>query len=192
MAAGLARNTPTYIWRRELGVAQMDTVIKERLWRYMRKVYEMEAERWPKICLREEVRNILDRKPTVWGMKLLGVARDMYIEKVFEDIWNGVDVGAIRRTIDGGLRKLGKDYDDEDEMRLSVSTYNSWYKDLSADDLEAKCWEDKALVGRETEIWCRLRCGNVGGSGKKAVAIVGRSSRVPKSSGCMKIVVDTK
>ncbi|KAK0157230.1 hypothetical protein PV328_011719 [Microctonus aethiopoides] len=145
MAAGLARNTPTYIWRRELGVAQMDTVIKERLWRYMRKVYEMEAERWPKICLREEVRNILDRKPTVWGMKLLGVARDMYIEKVFEDIWNGVDVGAIRRTIDGGLRKLGKDYDDEDEMRLSVSTYNSWYKDLSADDLEAKCWEDKAL-----------------------------------------------
>ncbi|KAK0074131.1 hypothetical protein PV325_008735 [Microctonus aethiopoides] len=129
----------------------------------------MEAERWPKICLREEVRNILNRKPTVWDMTLLGVARDMGIEKVFEDMWNGADVEAIRRTIEGGLRKLAKDYDDENERRISVSTCNAWYKDLDADDLGAKYWEDKGMVGKAREIWCRLRCRNVGRSGKKGV-----------------------
>ena len=37
----------------------------------MTRVLKIEAERWPKVCLREEARNILNKMPTAWGKEII-------------------------------------------------------------------------------------------------------------------------
>lgn len=170
MAAGLARNTPGYIWRRELGMVRMSWVIKEWLWRYVRKVYGMEEGRWPKVCLREEVRNILNNRPTDWGKKVYKSAREMGIVRVFEEMWNGAEAGEIRRITEEGLRRLKKKYEEEDDARIQLSTYNPLYEEICAEGSGNKYWEMRGRTGREKEIWCRIRCENVGKDGKKGWA----------------------
>ena len=46
-------------------------IIGIKLWkraaRYVKAIMDMEENRWPIICLREEIRGIANRNPTKWG-----------------------------------------------------------------------------------------------------------------------------
>lgn len=67
MALGLNRNTPAYIWRMESGLRSIGLDARRIAARYLGKVLGMEENRWPLICLKEEVRNIRNKDPSIWG-----------------------------------------------------------------------------------------------------------------------------
>lgn len=58
---GVAKNTPEYIWRAELGERGLKAVVRERFCRYIKDVMDMEEDRWPRVCLREECRGIMNK-----------------------------------------------------------------------------------------------------------------------------------
>lgn len=66
-ALGLAKNTPKYIWRREMRVEEIEWTVRKRVCRYIKDIMEMEEERWPKVCLKEEMRAITNGKESKWG-----------------------------------------------------------------------------------------------------------------------------
>lgn len=82
MVMGVARNTPKYIWRNELGINSMRYVVRESALRHMIDVVKMGAERWLKICLREEITGILNGNATRWGKKMEKVIKDMECEEL--------------------------------------------------------------------------------------------------------------
>lgn len=54
---GLNSNIPEYLWKTEAGRNRLDVGSKERAGKCMMQILRMDEERWPKICLKEEVRN---------------------------------------------------------------------------------------------------------------------------------------
>ena len=55
---GLNSNTPDYVWKLEAGVKSLVVYTRERAVNYIANILDMEVKRWPKICLREEMRAI--------------------------------------------------------------------------------------------------------------------------------------
>ena len=70
MALGINRNTPAYIWRKEAGCRGIAVELWERAARYIEEVMRMDDSRWPKKCLKEEVRGIINADVTKWGKEL--------------------------------------------------------------------------------------------------------------------------
>ncbi|CAD6208128.1 GSCOCG00010388001-RA-CDS [Cotesia congregata] len=66
-ALGLAKNTPEYIWRTESGAESWKVSCRRRASKYIMDILGMENGRWPKVCLRETCRGILNSKPSKWG-----------------------------------------------------------------------------------------------------------------------------
>lgn len=137
--------------------------------RYIGDVLRMQDDRWPKICLREEVRSILNHNPSKWGEALNVALGEMQAQTVVQDIWNRADVGMIDLALDSGLVHLKRKERAEDWERIEASSYNRGYQDWSQRDLEgaAKYWNLRGCEGWMKETWARLRCGNVGRAGKK-------------------------
>ena len=51
----------------------------------------MKEDRWPKVCLREEIRGIINRNPSQWGREF---------KQALEEIRDGRIVGAIWKESD--------------------------------------------------------------------------------------------
>ena len=53
MIMGVSRNTPDYIWRREMTRNKMATTTLKRVFKFIIKMERMDSERWAKICWEE-------------------------------------------------------------------------------------------------------------------------------------------
>lgn len=49
----------------------------------------MKENRWPKKCLKEEARNIVNGNPTSWGKGLEEALRNTGDGEIIKDIWEG-------------------------------------------------------------------------------------------------------
>ncbi|XP_028982071.1 uncharacterized protein LOC114841315 [Diachasma alloeum] len=67
---GLARNTPDYIWRMEAGVSSVEVEAVRRAAAFLIKLSRMEESRWPRKCLKEELRGIKNGQPSSWGKEV--------------------------------------------------------------------------------------------------------------------------
>ncbi|XP_034935878.1 uncharacterized protein [Chelonus insularis] len=164
---GVARNTPKYIWRNEIGVKEIEFILKERACRYLWEVLEMDDDRWPKICLLEEVRGILNNKESAWGKAFAEFCYEIEDTEIIQDIRNGVAAGAIAARFACGLDKLERRYKNKEWDLILRSTYNPIYAILKPGDNGAVYWNQRIKNSRYKEIWARIRCGNVGRGGKK-------------------------
>lgn len=108
MALGVRRNTPGYIVQKETRSETIEMVVKERIWRYIAKIIRMDENRWPKICLREEIRGVLNKNPTKWGKKIENIAREMKSENVIKMIYDNEDGEKIEDEIKKGLGEYKK------------------------------------------------------------------------------------
>lgn len=61
MALGAAKNTPMYIWRAELGIESIEYTCRKRAIEYWGGILAMKKGRWPKVCLMEEMRCIINK-----------------------------------------------------------------------------------------------------------------------------------
>ena len=128
MAMGLNTNTPNYIWRAEAGVKSMEIETRRRAGGYMARVLEMEEKRWPKICLREEARNILNKTPTTWGNEIIEALGKGAAERVATKIWKEEETEEVIRLLDEENRKKAEKEMQEDKRRIEESEYWKYYK----------------------------------------------------------------
>ncbi|CAG5075454.1 Protein of unknown function [Cotesia congregata] len=67
-----------------MGVEDMEVTLKERAVRYLKDIMKMEEGRWPRIVMKEEMRGILNGKPTKWGKVVRMTLEKMECEEVIK------------------------------------------------------------------------------------------------------------
>lgn len=60
-------NTPNYIWEMEADRDKIGVNSFIRAGRYLIEIGRMKESRWPRICLKEEIRALENGEPTKWG-----------------------------------------------------------------------------------------------------------------------------
>lgn len=80
MAMGLNVNTPAYIWMMEAGRGSVEIETRARAGKYLVEIMKMEEGRWPKICLREELRGLKNNYASKWGRT---------VKKAFDEVGDG-------------------------------------------------------------------------------------------------------
>ncbi|CAG5075581.1 Protein of unknown function [Cotesia congregata] len=129
----------------------------------------MGEDRWPKICLREEMRGILNRQPSKWGEKIKMLVKEMECERVIELIYNNAEIEVIEEEIKNGLEVYKKMMEKKVEEKINNSTYSNLYKKLVLTNETENYWCDKEVKNTDKEIWARARSGNLTRAGKKKV-----------------------
>ena len=82
----MARNTPDYIWKLEAGKQSVEIETRRRAAKCIVEILKMKEYRWPKVCLREEIRGIINRNPSQWGREF---------KQALEEVGDGRIVGTI-------------------------------------------------------------------------------------------------
>lgn len=170
MALGVARNTPSYIVYKETRSEMIEVLVKDRLWRYMINISRMGENRWPKICLKEKMRSILNRQQSKWGEKIRRLVKEMEREKVIEMIYNNAETEEIEEEIKKGLEVYKNKLEKKVEEKIKKSTYNKLYKNLVPISETESYWCDKEMKNTDKEIWARVRCGNLTRAEKKGIS----------------------
>lgn len=146
-AIGVNTNTPSYIWMMETGRASLEIESRRRAGDYLGKIAEMGDDRWPTICLKEEMRGIGNGYPTEWG--------------------KGVKI-ALEETGDGkSIKEIGKEDKKEEveewmgmgrKIKMEQEIQGNWgkidrsgfcprYKEIKEELGEEKYWEDRNGTG---------------------------------------------
>lgn len=125
----------------------------------------MKDHRWPKICLKEEIRGIINGYPTKWGKKVVKIFKEMVVEDVIKMIWESKEHEVIKTRIDEGLVNLWWKLLKSEWSRIERSSYNHLFKYMTIND-EISYWED-VHKSKDKEIWARFRCGNIGRANKE-------------------------
>lgn len=157
MAMGVCICTPKYIWRKELGIWIINYIATERAMRYLRDILQMGDERWPKICLKEEVTGIVNNNPTKWGRKMIQTLKQLQIPELPKMIWEEKSLVEIGKVMEIGLTNLWeKELKDEWEAIIK-SSYNKIYKDIAyTSGEEVRYWETGKEKEENKEVWARL------------------------------------
>lgn len=74
----------------------------------------MEEKRWPKICLREEMRGIMNSNPTKWGRGVLQVLKKMEKVDVVKSIWERSHEEEIYTEVKQGLERWRREEEDKE------------------------------------------------------------------------------
>lgn len=164
---GVAMNTPGYIWRSELGVRGIKTTARERVCRYMRDVMNMKDERWPKVCLKEECRAIMNNKPSKWGQKVKEMFEEMGVGEVIGWMWRGENGEKVYKRMQEGMNVWIEKERESDWRKIVGSTYNELYKEIMPGEQGAEYLNIRRKKREEIRTWARLRCGNIGRADKK-------------------------
>lgn len=127
----------------------------------MTDILSMDDNRWPKQCLREEVRNILNSNSSKWGKAVLQTLKLMKCEEILELIWRRQDPGIVKLKLNDGLELLRVQEEETTRALVYKSTYCSLYKLTKTKDGCEDYWMDTNCEGWIKEVWSRLRCGNV-------------------------------
>lgn len=167
MAMGLAKNTPDYIWKMEAGRRSVAVEARRRAGRYLLEIVKMGNARWPKICLREEIRGIINGNPSKWGKELKEAMEEVGDGRVIDHIWKRGGEKMLETLLEEGLGKK-KDQDiQEDWTRIDKSSYCTIFKSIKFNTERESYWNIAELSGSVKETWARLRCGNIGRAEKK-------------------------
>lgn len=167
MALGLNRNTPSYIWEMEAGRSRLEIDSLRRAGKYLLDIGKMKEDRWPRLCLKEELRGIKNNNATKWGRTIVramegvgdGESLDRFLfEKERETLAKNLERD-IRVKRDQGLQKNWN--------KIDKSNYCKDYRDWKREPGREKYWEKKGWSGETREQWARLRCGNLGRSKSK-------------------------
>lgn len=163
MSMGLSVNTPDYLWRLESGNRSLGIHIMKRATTYLLDIIEMRDERLPKICLREEARNLENNVPSKWGLEF---------RKAIEEVGIGLDniIVEIKKGNSDRLRELfiecierkTEQEIQNDWSNVDKSKYAKNYKYIKDNFLQENYWEREDVRVEHKECWARIRCNNIG------------------------------
>ncbi|KAK0079748.1 hypothetical protein PV326_008572 [Microctonus aethiopoides] len=127
----------------------------------------MDKERWPKICLREEMRGIMNGKATKWGKSMREGIEGSKNRGLCEAIWSGQEGDGVQKKIREELEEWWEQECKKEEEKIEKSTYNTIYKEITAGAVGNEYLNSKGVNMEDRVIWARMRCGNIGRAGKK-------------------------
>ena len=174
MAMGISRNTPNYIWKLKARRRSMEVEMRRRTNKYILEVCEMKEGRWPKICLKEELRGIINGQPSQWGAKVKEAIEEVgsgtLMDLMYDFIRGKGNNETVKRLLEeGNERKMEQDTQG-DWVKVDKSTYCGFYKEIKKGVEIEKYWDESKYTGLTKEQWARLRCGNIGKVEKKGYA----------------------
>ena len=126
----LDRNTPEYIWRMEARRNSIEIEARIRIYRYLGETYEMSDERWPKFCLKEELRGTKNNDPSIWGRALIESVKETGDGETLSWMENGVEIEKIRDNFQKGVRTKRYEEIQEDWGTNEKSSYCEQYKEI--------------------------------------------------------------
>ena len=56
--------------------------------KYIVEILKMKGDRWPKLCLRKEIRRTINRNPSQWGREFKQVLEEVGDGRIVGAIWN--------------------------------------------------------------------------------------------------------
>ncbi|KAI4482525.1 hypothetical protein M0802_013629 [Mischocyttarus mexicanus] len=146
MALEVNANTLEYIWGIEAGKVSLKLESKKRAEDYLMEILRIGDERWPKVCLKEEIRGIVNGYQSAWGQKL---------KKAFEEVGNGK---GIRWMFEGrGLGEIRKKLE-EGRVRREEQCMQRWWGRIDRSGFCRGYREWKIGLGCE-DYWRNKLCG---------------------------------
>ena len=139
---GINCNTPDYIWKLEAGIRSIALYTRERAIAYIASILDMEENRWPKICLREEIRALKNGEPSRWGTDLKSVWEEAVKGEVQQLLNGGVKGEVFRGKMREALDILKEQDIQRDFSRVDKSRYWEGYKDY-------KCSYERNNIGKK-------------------------------------------
>lgn len=167
MAMGISRNTPEYIWRMEAGRRSIEIGTKKRAASYLLRIVGMEQGRWPKVCLKEEVRNIKNNNPTAWGKELEIALKETGDGETIDLLHIESEKEKLSLNLERMVKVKCEQEIQTDWSKIDKSNYCKNYKRWKNNIEEEKYWESQKFIGEIKEQWARIRCGCVGREGKE-------------------------
>lgn len=101
---GISAKTPQYIWNMESGAESIETEVRRGAASYLVSILAMSDERWPEICLREEVRSIINTNPTKWAKEFSSALASVGDDETTRQISEEGKVDATIKDLDRGLK----------------------------------------------------------------------------------------
>ncbi|CAG5099976.1 Protein of unknown function, partial [Cotesia congregata] len=141
--------------------------VMKRAISYVKDILNMEEDRWPRICLTEEMRAVLNGNPSKWGAQMAGILQNWKAEEVCEWIWKGGRDEEVHIKLMESLNNWWEKELEAEWSKIVESKYNSLYKEILPGANGAAYLSMKVKRKMDKETWARIRCGNVGRAGKK-------------------------
>lgn len=167
MALNVAKNTHEYVWSKEARVETSKGKRTRRALKYIGKIIGMNDERLPKICLKEECRNILNNNETRWGKEFKEMLKEMECMEAIDMIRSGAVWEDVMLCMEDGFRRWKLKEDLKINECIMESSYAKLYKFVETGEIEERYWGEKEAKIKDKECWARMRCGNIGRAFKK-------------------------
>ena len=167
MALGVARDTPDYIWKLEAGKRSVELETRKRAAKYIVEISKMKEDRWPKVCLKEEIRGIINTNPSQWGREFKQALEEVGGGKIVGAIWKESEWREVLILLEEGLKRKEEQDTQGDWVKVDKSSFCKLYGEIKKTVDREKYWDKKGINGTMKEEWARLRCGNIGKVGKK-------------------------
>ncbi|KAK0072463.1 hypothetical protein PV325_011330, partial [Microctonus aethiopoides] len=101
-------------------------------------VMEMEDSRWPKICMKEEMRGILNKTPSKWGKSLCKGWKASWEKRVSEALWKEEEWEEALEKIKEGVEEWWEMEKKREEEKIKRSTFNGAYKEIMPETEEKR------------------------------------------------------
>ena len=105
IALGVARNTPDYIWKLEAGLRSVEVETRRRAAKYVVEILKMKEDRWPKVCMREEILGIINRNPSHWRREFKRSWEKIGDGRIVDAIWKESEWREILILFGEGLKR---------------------------------------------------------------------------------------
>ena len=127
----------------------------------------MEGERWPKICLKEELRGIENSEPSRWGKEIKDTWKKSGSGEILRLMKEGEKPEILREKMISSMKILEDQEIQRNWGRIDKSNYWNGYKNIKRKWGRENYWEMGEFRGKIKEEWARLRCGNLSKEGGK-------------------------
>ena len=126
----------------------------------------MKEDRWPKIYLKEELRNWKNKNESRWCREVELALRKVGDGETLELMRVAEDLQALPERMEIGCRVL-IDQTIQDDWCIDKSTYYPEYRRRKDTVGLERYWKQNGVNGSDKEQWSRMRCGNVAKAGNK-------------------------
>ena len=118
MALKVACNMPDYLRKVEAGDRSIEVELQRRVGAYTVKVLKMKEGRSPKVCLKEEIRGIINGNPSRWGAEFRDAMREVVDGRTVELIRAGT----------GGVKIIEKYLMEGVKRKKEQDTQSAWVR----------------------------------------------------------------
>ena len=145
MALGVARNTPDYISKLEAGKRSVEIETRRRAGKYIVGILKMKKDRWPKVCLREEIRGIINRNPSQWRREFKQALEEVGDGRIVGAIWKESDRREVLILLGEGLKRKEEQDTQSDWVKVDKSSFCKFYGEIKKTVDREKYWDKKGI-----------------------------------------------